>query len=97
MDMRTLKRKQHVILSDVLPGAISSVVTEITKGHVSVQVEARIGSKDGAYLVEFDYDGNVIRFYDWIDTDTPGFYVEFWRTRPISGLKIIGIKEKETR
>jgi hypothetical protein len=95
MDMRALKRGQHITLSDVLPGVLSNGrVTEITKGHVSVQVDALIGSTEGAYLVEFDYDGNVIRLYDWIETDTPGYYVEFSRTRPvIPGLKIIGLKE----
>jgi hypothetical protein len=49
MDMRALKVRQEVILSGVLHGTVSrSVVTEITKGHVSIQVEARIGNRDGA-------------------------------------------------
>jgi hypothetical protein len=95
MGMRALKHGQHVILSDVLPGTIlGSRVTEITKGHVSVCVYAQLDGKDGVYLVEFDYDGNVVRLYDWIETD--GYYVEFIWTRPvIPGLKIIGIKAED--
>jgi preprotein translocase subunit YajC len=96
LDLHKLVRRQHVTLSDVLPGVVSSSrVTEITKGHVSVQVEAQIDGVEGAYLVHFDFDGHVIRLYDWIETDTPGYYVEFFRTRPIiPGLKIIAVGEE---
>ncbi|MGA8734944.1 MAG: hypothetical protein WB558_13575 [Terriglobales bacterium] len=99
LDLRKLVQYQHVTLSDVLPGVVSSSrVAKITKGHIGVEVEAQINGVDGAYLVDFDYDGHVIRLYDWIETDTPGYYVEFSRTRPIiPGLKIIGIKEEETQ
>jgi hypothetical protein len=66
LDMRALKVGQHVTLSDALPGGgTAGAVTEVTKWYVMVRVDARIESEDGAYCVQFDYDGNETMFYDW--------------------------------
>ena len=51
MDMRKLVVGQRVTLPDALPGTISrSVVTEVTKWYVAVQVWARIDGVNGFYL-----------------------------------------------
>src|SRR5262249_732525 len=68
MDMRALKVGQKVTLSDVLAGVgAAGVVSELTKWHVTVCVDARIDGVDGAYCVEFDYNNNVSMFYGWTD------------------------------
>jgi hypothetical protein len=93
MDMRALKVGQKVTLSDELPGGgTTGLVTGITKGYVSVQIDARLEGEDGAYCVHFDYGGNLSLFYSW----TSGS-IWWWAGSPcpIPDLKIIGIKEAE--
>jgi hypothetical protein len=88
MEMRALKVGQHVTLSDALPGGgTDGVVTAVTKWHVSVQVAAQREGKDGAYCVQFDYDGNVVMFFDW--TQAAGWDVSMAIECPIPGLKIL--------
>jgi hypothetical protein len=94
MDMRSLKVGQKVTLSDALPGEISrSVVTEVTKWHVTVQVYARLDGKDGGYAVEFNYDGSVDKLYPWIDASTPCWDCPV-QWGPIPGLKILSIEQE---
>jgi len=88
MDTSKLVVGQHVTLSDALPGGdASGVVMEVTKGYVSVQIDARIEGEDGAYCVHFDYDGNLSLFYSW----TSGS-IWWWAGSPcpIPDLKILG-------
>jgi len=66
MDMRALVLGQYVTLSEALSGSgTAGVVIEVAKHHVSVRVGALIDGKDGAYCVDFDYDGNETMLYDW--------------------------------
>jgi hypothetical protein len=94
MDMRTLKVGQKVILSGALPGGgTTGVVTYIAKWHVSTMVNAQIEDENGDYLVQFDYDGNVVMFYDWIPASRAGWDISCAIECPIHDLKIVGIKE----
>jgi hypothetical protein len=89
VDMRALKVGQKVTLSDVLPGGgTTGVVIGITKGYVSVQIDARLEGEDGAYCVHFDYNGNLSLFYSW----TSGS-IWWWAGSPcpIPDLKIVGL------
>lgn len=91
VDMRALKVGQKVTLSGALPGgAPAGVVMEVTKGYVSVQIDARLEGEDGAYCVHFDYDGNLSLFYSW----TSGS-IWWWAGSPcpIPDLKIISSEE----
>jgi hypothetical protein len=88
MDMRALKVGRKVTLSDALPGGgTSGVVIEVRKWNVGVQVAAQREGKDGAYCVVFDYDDNVVMFYDW--TQGGGWDHSMSTESPISDLKII--------
>jgi hypothetical protein len=90
MDMRPLVLGQYVTLSEALPGSgTAGVVIEITKHHVSVRVGALIDGKDGAYCVDFDYDGNETLFYGWTESKAGWDWVS---PCPIPDLKIVGLK-----
>jgi hypothetical protein len=90
MDMKSLKVSQHVTLSDALPGdGTTGEVIEVAKWHVTVIVAARIEGVEGRYCIEFDYDRNVYRFFDWIPASQSGWTVDWAIPCPIPDLKII--------
>jgi len=85
---KTMAVGQKVILSGTLPGGgTTGLVIDVTKWHVSVQVDARLEGKDGAYCVQFDYDGNVSLFYSW--TDSKAGWDWAGSPCPIPDLKIV--------
>jgi hypothetical protein len=89
MDMRALKVGQKVILSGALPGGgTTGVVMAVEKYFVVVKVAAQIKGEDGAYAINFDYNGNMALFYSWKDAFTPAWD---WAGTPcpIPNLKII--------
>jgi hypothetical protein len=92
MDMKALKVAQKVTLSEALPeGGITGEVIEVNTWHVAVVVAARMEGVEGRYCIEFDYDNNVYRFFDWIPVSQSGWTVDWAVWCPIPDLKIVGL------
>jgi hypothetical protein len=95
MDMRALVLGQYVTLSEALSGSgTAGVVIEVAKHHVSVRVGALIDGKDGAYCVDFDYEGNETLFYGWTESKA-GWDISWAMPCPIPDLKIVGLKKNK--